>query len=227
MDKWLNLLRSVPQSITTGYALMALAIIIIGGLIFTLGLSENQKFILLGGILVAALASVFLLRGSSKTDHGQRPAQTAIHSVLNATVKQYVDSSELPAYITDENLIVRHFNNKLLSFIGAQKSHIIDKHVKRIIEHFVELVPEDRRESFLERQAKAVEEAERAPYAAVSEVVDLSQRAAGLERRKFRVWIHADIIQSLDDEKPAGWLVTYHPVEIADDPSGKVVLVDE
>ena len=227
MDKWLDLLRNVPQSITTGYALMALAIIIIGGLLFTLDLSGDQKFILVGGMLVAALASVFLLRGSSTTDRGQRSVKKDVHSVLNATVKQFVDSSELPAYITDENLIVRHVNNKLLSFIGAQKGRIIDKHVKQIVEHFVELVPEERRESFLERQAKTVEEAERAPYAAVSEVVDLSQRAAGLERRKFRVWIHADIVHSIDDEKPVGWLVTYQPVEISDDPSGKVIIVEE
>jgi hypothetical protein len=77
---------------------------------------------------------------------------------------------------------------------------------------------------FLRSQEEVIKEAERAPYACISEVVDLSQVLFGLDRRMYRVWIQADFIYAGDKKQSIGCVVIYHPVEVTIDPNGKLML---
>src|SRR5262249_22944819 len=152
--------------------LMALAFVLFAFLASEGRLDNQQIFLLSVGMLAAGLACAFLLRPTTKAQLvGERPSVPT--SILDVPLKSLVECAELPAYATDANLIVRHCNNHLLSFIGAQRSQVMDKHVSKIVERFVQLVPDERKQAFMDRQAKVIYEAEQAPYAAISEVVDL------------------------------------------------------
>ena len=147
--------------------------------------------------------------------------------ICDVDLKSVIDCSEMPIYLTDCNMVVQHCNDRLLSFLGAKRSQIIGNHVNVVVERFADLVPEERRGAFLERQAQVVDSAERSPFASVSEVVDLSKRISAVEHRMFRVWIHADVVSARDTAKEIGWLVYYHPVEVKKSDSGQLVLVEQ
>jgi PAS domain-containing protein len=145
-------------------------------------------------------------------------------SILDARLLDFVDCAERPIYICDNKLIVRYCNKNFLSFIGSRHEDIIGKHVRMLVHLFAKLVPPHRREEFLRSQEEVIKEAERAPYACISEVVDLSQIPFGLNRRMYRVWIQADFIYAGDRKQSIGCVVIYHPVEVTIDPLGRLTL---
>lgn len=150
--------------------------------------------------------------------------QGASLGILDARLVDFVDCSDHPMYVTDEKLIVRYCNKRLLSFIGARYEQIIGTHVNSVIGFFEKLVPKEKRAAFRRRQAEVVEDAETAPYACISEVVDLSQRSSGKDTRLYRVWIQADFVYAGDKGQAIGSVVIYHPVEITIDSTGKYTL---
>ena len=101
---------------------------------------------------------------------------------------------------------------------------IIGKHVRTLVQIFANLVPSHRREAFLRSQEEVIKRAEKAPYAAIFEVVDLSQVPFGLDKRMYRVWIQADFIYAGDRKQSIGCVVIYRPVEVTINQEGKLTL---
>jgi TIR domain len=145
-------------------------------------------------------------------------------NVLELKLLDFIDCAERPVYLTDDKLIVRYCNKHLLAFIGARQDQIIGKHVNVVVDFFDKLVPPEKRKAFRKRQSQVIKDAETAPYACISEVVDLRQRTSGMNKRMYRVWIQADFISAPGQSRAIGSVVIYHPVEVTIDPDGKLTL---
>jgi PAS domain S-box-containing protein len=222
MTDWLEAFARVPKSIKTGYALMALAFLLFAALAATGKLNQRQIGLLVPGMFIAALSCVLLLRQDlplrevDATD-GRNPSR-----ICRVALKDAVDSSQSPMYLLDNNFVVQHCNDAFLSFLGAKRSEVVEKHVTDLIDKFAVLVPENRREAYVERQRKVLREGGTATSAVLSEIVDFSQRTASIERRIFRIWIQADLVRCAGLTKEVGSFVRYHLVEI-DRKSGKIM----
>jgi hypothetical protein len=150
--------------------------------------------------------------------------EVASPNILELKLVDFIDCAERPVYLTDDKLIVRYCNKHMLAFIGARQDQIIGKHVNAVVGFFEKLVPPERRKAFRKRQSEVIRDAETAPYACISEVIDLRQRTSGMNKRMYRVWIQADFIHAPDQSRAIGSLVIYHPVEVTIDADGRLTL---
>lgn len=217
LENFLDIIKSVR----TGYALMALAFLLVGVVAFQGRLTPDQVFYLSLFMVAVALLAVFLLRG----EH-EKVSQISSTEILDAKLTSFVDSAERPVYVTDEKLVVQYCNKQFLSFIGARQEQIVGSHVNTVIEFFEKLVPVERRKLFRKRQTELLKDAATAPYACISEIVDFKQRPSAKDTRMYLVWIQADFIYAGDQNRAIGSVVIYHPVEVTLDRAGKFAFPD-
>jgi hypothetical protein len=142
--------------------------------------------------------------------------------ILDAQLIDFIGYAKRPAYLTDNDLIVRYCNEELAKFIGARVGDIIGKNVEIVSSLFDQLVPPSRVEDFRKRQFDVISRGKSASYAQISEVVDMSRRQSAPTRELFYVLVQADFIYAKHDRtRSIGSVVTYHTLEITTDADGK------
>ncbi len=176
MDKWLKALQTVPTSIRTGYALMAL-VFLLAALLASIGkLTPDHVFYLSLAMLAVALLGVILLKGSDTQNNEDIDPNE--NRILGTKLTTFADNANRPIYLVDDQFVVRYCNDPFLNFIGARREHIIGKRVETIVDLFEKIVPEERRDAFRKRQTNVLKKAKNPPYASISEVVDLSNHTS-------------------------------------------------
>ncbi len=136
---------------------------------------------------------------------------------ISETVKQgiikLIDSSNLPMYFTDANLVVLHCNDHLASLIDSTPRAVIGHPIIDLIERFGRRVPEKRRQPFLDYQRSlAVRVADDlGPHTEATEYVDNRDLLGSHYDGLYRVWIHADKILTESGGDVLGVFVVYRP----------------
>jgi len=105
-------------------------------------------------------------------------SRAASFDIADVRLGDFIDRTQREAYLTDKNLIVTHCSDAFLQFLGANRGQVIGKHVKEVIALFSKLVPPSRRRSYRKRQVDVLVSGIKAPYARISEAVDMRQRPA-------------------------------------------------
>jgi len=203
---WLKI-SNVASRITTGYSLAALCIILVAVVISGVDIPEGQRVYAITGLLVATGVFLVILRSPQKVIGG------------SDLLRNVVESSDIPMYVTDENLVVKYCNDALLSVIFTERQAILEKRLEVLIDKFAERVPEERRVDFLEHQNKLTEWLKRdhAPHAEAEEMIDNRDLPKGSRfNGVYQVWIHADKIFSQEHKRRIGLLVFYHLAEVSD-----------
>ena len=69
--------------------------------------------------------------------------------IVKQGLVKLIDSSNLPMYFTDPNLVVQHCNDHLATLVDSTPRAVIGHHVIELIKRFARRVPERRRGPFL------------------------------------------------------------------------------
>jgi hypothetical protein len=142
-----------------------------------------------------------------------------LFDVVKRGITAVIDSSNLPMYFLDSELIVQHCNDHLASLIDSNASAVIGQHVTELIGRFGQRVPAFRRDAFLEMQHALANRvaSDLGPHTEAVEYVDnrnlLGSRYDGL----YRVWIHADKICAQKGGDYLGVFVVYHTERLSND----------
>jgi PAS domain S-box-containing protein len=214
----------VIRSVGTGYALMALAFLIVESAFATGKLDATSTFALSIFIPVVSLIAVHILRkdqGSvAPVGESQGQLTESEDDILKLQLRTFAEQSQLPIYFTNEKKIIEYCNPRLELLLGIRSDQITGSPVSIIIDTFLQLVPPDRRDDFLKRQNKALKEAETSKLAHICEVMDLRQRSYG-DRGTYCVCTQAELICT-KDKRPVGIVVISHLQEICIDQSGNI-----
>ena len=142
-----------------------------------------------------------------------------LFDVVKRGIVAIINSTNLPMYFLDTELIVQHCNDNLTSLIDSPASAIIGQHVTEVIGRFGQRVPAARRDKFLEMQRALTDRvaADLGPHTEAVEYIDnrelLGNRYDGL----YRVWIHADMICAQDGGDYLGVFVVFHTERLSND----------
>jgi hypothetical protein len=143
--------------------------------------------------------------------------------ICNAGLIHFIDCAERPAYLTDEKRIIRHCNKEFQKFIGADP-RIVGKHVNLVVDLFAKIVPENRREAYLEQQRAVLQKGETTTSGRIVELVDLNLRPSEPNPEMYCVFVQADIIYDFDSKtRPIGSVVTYDRVKVVNS-NGTLIL---
>ena len=96
MDKWLKTLQTVPTSIRTGYALMALVFLLAAFLASIGKLTPDHVFYLSLAMLAVALLGVILLKGSDTQKN--KDIDSNEHNILSTKLTTFADNANRPIY---------------------------------------------------------------------------------------------------------------------------------
>jgi hypothetical protein len=142
-----------------------------------------------------------------------------LFDVVKHGIVALIDSSNLPMYFLDSELVVQHCNDHFASLIDSEATAVVGEHVSELIGRFAQRVPETRRAPFLEMQRKLVNrvESDLGPHTEAVDYVDnralLGSRYEGL----YRVWIHADKIRAQKGGDYQGVFVVYRVERLSDE----------
>lgn len=215
----------IIRAVGTGYALMALALLIVGIALLTGKLDPTLTFALVIVIYFASLIAALILAKDQKSNATARSSQPqpteSEDEILKLQIVTFAEQSQLPIYLTNEKKIIEYCNPRLESLLGVQNGQIKGSPVTVIIKAFEQVVPLNRLDGFRKRQEKVLAEAETSKFARISELIDLKMRTSSVDKGSYWVSTQAELICTRD-KRPIGIVVISHLQDIYVDHAGKV-----
>jgi PAS domain-containing protein len=201
-------LITVLPKINNPFILSAFALLIFAMLLtYVPGIPDDSKPWLLAALVVPSiiLVAVFAVKqpGVQLEESG--------HAREFVGLKALIDSSNLPMYLTDTNLVMISCNARLAELLNCERSALEGQHLLTTLEYFGKRVPGSRRREFLRKQRDLIGKAmsDLAPHAEYTEYIDNRDLHGTTYNDLFRIHIHADKVIGLETKYEIGTFVSY------------------